>query len=100
MPAGAPLRASAEGVYQIGEVQARSDAQQEVAILEGEICAACGQGSRPSDEQRILGRDDIRRAPRGFNWDLQQREQFPEFLFGAGQPDSVANEDQRAFALV
>ncbi len=84
------------GVAGEGHVETRTEDEEEVAVLEGEVGSAGGDVAGAADEGGDVRGNEVGGAPGGDGGDVEQQAQLGELLFGAGEAGAVADEEQRA----
>ena len=88
------------GVAGDGQVETDAEGEEEVAVLQGEVGAAGGDGAGAADVGGVVGGDEVGGAPGGDGGDAEELAELFELGFGAGEADAVAGEEQRALGGV
>ncbi len=72
------------GVAGDGEVQADADGEEEVAVLQGEVGSAGGDGAGTADEGGLVGGDHVGGAPGGDGGNVEEVSELLELLGSRG----------------
>ncbi len=82
-----------------GKVEADAESEQEIAVLQREVGAACGDGAGTADVGGIVGGNEIGGAPGGDGRHAEELAQLFKLFFRASEADAVAGEEQRPLGI-
>ena len=80
-------------------IQARADANQQVAVLHRKVGAAQRDGARTAHAKGVVIWDQVKGVPGGDHWDLEGLVQLPKGFRGTSQTYPVAGQEQRPLGL-
>ncbi len=71
------------GITGDGHVETRAKHEQEIAVLQSKVGAARSNVAGTSNEGGMIGGNQVRSAPCGYGWNIEQKPQLRELLLGA-----------------